>query len=133
MAPTWDQLGDAFKDNDKVGQRQHRRSLLPACESQRRGARRLPPLTRPAPADLPPPAGLLPPVLAQVVIASVDCTEQKDVCTKAEVGGWGGAGPWAVALGRGCGRPGMGRALQIGKIIVFHKLCARLKYDTRDP
>lgn len=45
MAPTWDQLGDAFKDNDKVGQRQHRRSLLPACESQRRGARRLPPLT----------------------------------------------------------------------------------------
>lgn len=44
MAPTWDQLGDAFKDSDKV------------------------------------------------VIASVDCTEQKDVCTKAEVGARRGRG-----------------------------------------
>ncbi|PRW61379.1 thioredoxin domain-containing 5 [Chlorella sorokiniana] len=40
LAPTWDQLGDAFKDSDRV------------------------------------------------VIASVDCTEQKEVCTQAEIRGY---------------------------------------------
>ncbi|KAL4452718.1 hypothetical protein ABPG75_008380 [Micractinium tetrahymenae] len=40
LAPTWDQLGDAFKSSDKI------------------------------------------------MIASVDCTEQKDVCTKAEIRGY---------------------------------------------
>jgi thiol-disulfide isomerase/thioredoxin len=54
----------------------------------------------PCPSTFPPPARLLQRLAPtwdqladhfkesqQVVIASVDCTEQKDICTKAEVGG----------------------------------------------
>jgi hypothetical protein len=45
----------------------------------------------------------------QVVIASVDCTEQKDICTKAEVGGWRAGGLVGALMGCYAGRRLWGR------------------------